>query len=364
MKLGHCLEHHWIQGLTCAVLLAVICQARLAAQRKIVPAQQLQELMDRKVGTTSIPGAELRVYDGKTDRLLFQYQKGNLDQPIAVASASKWVTSATLMAIVTDGLLNQTSTTGEQLGWSGSEGTVTLTELLSFTSGLRQDVLCLVNHRGSLASCTERVEIKSEGVEPGKVFEYGGAHMVVAGRMAEVATQQSWNTLFETYVRQPLNLSSDAGYGGGTLGDRQILLEPTQNPRLDGGLYLRVDDYAKFLQAIYHQGQVRGKSWIRADLVQFMERSQFTSETKIKYSPGAWFPIKFEYGLGNWVECVDQGCQRQLNSSLGAFGFYPWIDREKEYYAIFAMEQHKGGKASAAFVFEARPLIEALVANR
>ncbi len=41
------------------------------------------------------------------------------------------------------------------------------------------------------------------------------------------------------------------------------------------------------------------------------------------------------YGIGNWVEVADQDLTPDVNSSGGAFGCVPWLDRERGYAGIF-----------------------------
>lgn len=168
-----------------------------------------------------------------------------------------------------------------------------------------------------------------------------------------------------------MGLSPGTGFGGGSIGNRRILALPTRNPRLDGGLRISTEDYVTFLRMIYNRGKVADllrntggdHQIIRPELIALMEKSQFTPRTQVKYSPAAHYPFKLEYGLGNWVECVESKCDRGINSSLGAFGFYPWIDRQKGYYGLLAMEQNRGGPESAKLVIPGRALIEKVVAQ-
>jgi CubicO group peptidase (beta-lactamase class C family) len=339
----------WIDGLVSAPI----------AQTDI--ASQIRSYLDK----APIKSLQLTVYDGKTDRLIFEHRKGqfNPQAPVAIASATKWVTGAVFMAMATDGILQPTDTTGKWLNWQGAAGQINLKHLLSFTSGLNQGGLCQFDHRSSLDNCTQQVNRASRNPQPESFFEYGATHMMVAGRMAEVATKQSWDQIFAKYITQPLGLLPQTRYGGGTIGDRRILAQPTRNPRLDGGLQISSADYTKFLRMVYQKGKYNGRQIIRPDLIAMMETSQFKPQTKIKYSPAARYPYKMEYGLGNWVECIEANCTRQVNSSLGAFGFYPWIDRQNEYYGILAMEQDRGGSESAKLIVPGRVLIEKLVAQ-
>jgi CubicO group peptidase (beta-lactamase class C family) len=63
-----------------------------------------------------------------------------------IASATKWVTGSTILRLVQQGTLSLATRTGDLLvdrkgaPWSGPIGQITLSDLLSFTSGLEGDV--------------------------------------------------------------------------------------------------------------------------------------------------------------------------------------------------------------------------------
>ncbi len=321
--------------------------------------QQIQAILDQATRSNAIPGVQLLVFDSNTDQLVFDYQTGRFDpeEPIEIASATKWVTAAVFMALVTDDLLPLDATTGDYLGWEGSKAEITLSQLLSFTSGLNQQQFCLLRPGISLAECTDTVYEAEATAAPGTTFEYGGVHMTVAGRMAEVASGESWAALFEKYIREPLGLSDSANYWG-----LHFRKRPTDNPRLGGGLILTTYDYAKFLQMIDNYGRVNDRQLIRPDLIKYMEQSQFTPATVVKLSPAELLGYTFEYGLGNWVECLNPDCTDTINSSEGAFGYYPWIDRDAGYYALLAMKGEKQAtKRSLEAVYQLRPYLESLV---
>ncbi|HET8710602.1 MAG TPA: hypothetical protein VFM32_04455, partial [Spongiibacteraceae bacterium] len=47
-------------------------------------------------------------------------------------------------------------------------------------------------------------------------------------------------------------------------------------------------------------------------------------------------PAAWHYSLNHWVE--DSGDDDGAFSSPGAFGFYPWISADKQWYGILARE--------------------------
>ena len=53
------------------------------------------------------------------------------------------------------------------------------------------------------------------------------------------------------------------------------------------------------------------------------------------------------YGLGVWRDKVGPGDEIQVVSGSGAFGFYPWIDRQHGTYGIVAVADLENGSEHA-----------------
>jgi D-alanyl-D-alanine-carboxypeptidase/D-alanyl-D-alanine-endopeptidase len=326
--------------------------------------QAIQEIMRNSTGTVRVPNATLYVFDGATDKQIYYFSAGNApsSQPIHIASATKWISAAVLLQLVDKGILHLDDTTSKYLKdengavWSGNRGKITLRQLLSFTSGLDGDAGCLGNGSITLEQCVLKIykeNKRDHQVKPSTVFEYGGTHLQVAARMAEVATQKSWNQLFNEYIKQPLGFTLSARY------TNMKDTAPTNNPRIAGGLWLSLEDYFRFMRWIDNKTVVDGNSAINPTLFAEMERNQI-ERVSIGYSPFKQQGNElYRYGFGNWVECIDSSCKKHRNSSLGVFGFYPWIDREKNYYAVMVMRSKKASaKESAALVEAVRPYLE------
>jgi hypothetical protein len=65
-------------------------------------------------------------------------------------------------------------------------------------------------------------------------------------------------------------------------------------------------------------------------------------------APGGPIPnaLSWHYSLGHWVE-DDPKVGDGAFSSLGLFGFYPWIDAKKTTYGLLARDIPAGGTGSA-----------------
>jgi CubicO group peptidase (beta-lactamase class C family) len=108
----------------------------------------------------------------------------------------------------------------------------------------------------------------------------------------------------------------------------------TLDPLLQGGLVTTAQDYARFLTMLAQNGSVDGKRILSASAVEAMETVQTLGLPMAYKPPGAGHGGP-QYALGNWCErwSADRRCT--LVSSPGAFGTYPWIDRQSGLYGIF-----------------------------
>ena len=255
---------------------------------------------------------------------------------IPVASASKWIAAATILTLVDAGKLSLASTTGDILGWKGEKGTITLQHLLSLRSGLSTKQKCLVDATTSLESCVNNVAQSELVTPPGARFEYGSVHLSVAARMAEKATGLSWNQVYQKYLGAPLLFSFSSRFYNNSIAKTGAV-----NPSIGGGLVISAVDYEKFLRFLFHRGMFNGKRVLSEESVRNLEMDN-TSQATLPRLP-ARFPgdtfAQWHYNLGNWRECASpQSCSgEQIFSSVGAFGFFPWIDRKNGVYALINM---------------------------
>jgi CubicO group peptidase (beta-lactamase class C family) len=311
-----------------------------------------------------IPGMALVIYDDQ-DRQVFARVYGDfaLDRRVAVASASKLVSALAILRLVSQGYLGLDSTTGEVLGWTGPQGAITLRQLLSFTSGLPTStfppaVPCMTQATVTLAACVDEISAIEPVALPATTFEYGGTHLHVAGRMAEVVTGSLWNQIFATQLGSVLGLPSAVNY---YTFPRQAIGQ--SNPLIGGGLRASMDEYARLLALAYHRGARNGVQLIDAALMDLQAVEPFPDVT-VAASPMADLGLDFRYGFGVWLECATPATGCATVSSPGAFGWTPWLDRERGYYAILGMELAGGPEEgvvdfSVSLAQDLKPAIEA-----
>ena len=304
-----------------------------------------------------ISGMGLSIYDAHGTRVFEQmYGDFSPDRRIPIASASKLVAGLTILRLVHQQRLSLESTTGQVLGWQGPQGAITLKQLLSFTSGLPPRDACTLRPGITLAECVNSLSKLKLAAPPGTRFDYGNTHLSVAGRMAEVVTGKSWDAIFASELRAPLGIGAQAVFY--TWPRRP---EGTTNPLLAGGLQMTMNEYAKVLEFEYHRGEYRGQRLI-ADALFTAQATEPYPDAVIGDTPVGRIGLEYHYGLANWLECAPPAVDCPVQSSPGAFGFTPWVDRTGGYYAILGMDI--GGirrtgvvKFSVNLAQELRPMI-------
>lgn len=235
---------------------------------------------------------------------------------LPLASASKWVFAAYVLE--------------RYSGLPSGSGGATIVNALNMKLGYTglNDLLCQINV--FVSGCfTVGSNDDYDAAADGHYFYNSGHGQYVASNSSLLNLgAKTRNTLF-TEVDSYLNLGSSFSYG---------------NLPLSSGLNGNAADYATFLQKIMD--------------------STYILSGYLNYSPVATYPcdaglsgctplgsVDFHYSLHHWIEDNTGGTLsngKTLNagdgahSSPGAFGFYPWITADMQYYGILATEGEAG----------------------
>jgi hypothetical protein len=260
------------------------------------------------------------------------------------ASTSKLVTAVIILSLVDDNVLSLDDHPQDYISsWptTGNLADITLSQLLSFTSGLSNEPLCLHGASQNFENCIDNIATQnSDSPSPGSEYYYSSAHLQVAGLMAIKASgYSSWESLF-TGFQADTSLFLNSSYD----------LPSTSNPRLAGGMHWIADDYVQFLAALYNN------SIVPAELLTQLSSDQISSAT-ISNSPALdTLNEDWHYGYGAWIECEENpyNCdQTNRISSPGAYGAYPFIDFEHGYYGIIARQGELGTLETGIEIFRA-----------
>lgn len=327
---------------------------------------------------TTDEGASFQVYDQSGNRIYARQSVLDYNTYRPIASGSKWVTAITAMRAIdcnaggvaadcgtvntnscnngaVAGAITLSRTTAQVLGWTGTKGTITLRQLLSFTSGLNAgggngsgQVTCIstlpVGASGTQKdSCVNEIRDQSTGT-PGALFQYNSNHMAVAQRMLEISCGKTWDTIFTQLIVTPLGWDASQAVWRGNYRTAEVT-----DGSLSGafGLSISPEHYARMLNALLTNGTAKNAAG--ANIANFLSTTSVTEiladqyqGAKIGYSQFSAFGYRWQYGLGNWRFCtttdIPAECDRDLIShSIGINGFYPWLDKNRNYMAILAV---------------------------
>jgi len=232
------------------------------------------------------------------------------------------------MTLVDEGKLGLDDPVSKHLlKFTGRKGEITIRQLLSHTSGLPSQHPALRDPRITLEEAVDRIAEAPLVAEPGTEFLYGGVSMQVAGRIAEVVGGRSWRDLFRERIAGPCEMP-DTRYGR---------LDANRNPQIAGGASSTLGDYRNFLTMILNRGEFKGRRVLSEAAIRQMERDQTRGAGSKATSP-VRLRAGTKYGLGEWLDRMDDAGQGIEISSPGAFGFRPWIDREHGLLGVLVVE--------------------------
>jgi CubicO group peptidase (beta-lactamase class C family) len=227
---------------------------------------------------------------------------------------------------------------------------LTLAQLLSNSSGLVSltdnaayaPYLCQYLTAGTLTDCAQTIytaDDAADRIPPDTEFHYGGGQWQLAGGIAEVVSGMSWQELLEATYTTPCGTDS-LGYGNEF--ERSALsyptyfegdvanLTPTQNPSIEGGAYLNVEDYGKIL-LMHLRGGLCGETRVLSE--ESVARMQVDRILEA-YEGTTGVSIMAGYGMGWWIDRTNPG----VFIDPGAYGAVAWLDLARGYGAFIALE--------------------------
>lgn len=298
----------------------------------------------------------------KNDSVVFEdyYDGYTKNTVIYIASAGKWLAAATIASVV-----EQTSLSWEDpvKKWipefTDEKGNATLRQLLSHTSGFPdyQPKGNPIDNYQSLEESVKHIISLPSIHAPGLSFHYGGLAMQVAGRMAELATGKTFETLFQEHIAKPLEMINTHF----TPVDSRI----GHNPMIGGGAKSTLQDYMHFLNMIFHDGvygriQILSKASIIEMQANQIHKAQLKPDEYVEHVRSK--SHHSIYGLGEWREELDASGNAVLISSPSWAGAYPWIDKTTNSYGFFITHVNEETARNAGFSsFYSSPVLPIMV---
>jgi len=320
----------------------------------------------------NVNGASIIVKDYKGNIIYKKNYGSDFDENtvVTIASATKWLTGATIMTLVEEGLIQSLDDpVSKYLSYfknKGEKSNITIRQMLAFTSGLPEHHSIQdypnITQQQECAYIAQNVALLRS---PGTGFEYGGLQEELAACVAEVVTGKPFRTIMQERLLDPLEMNDTklANLVNRNPNNPDFL---SANPLTSGGIYTNSSSLIKFSQMILAGGVYNGKRIISEETVKAMKADQTYGVPIYRTIWTGDAEIQWRYGLGNWVQVLNpknnylEDEEKRLISSEGAFGTSEWVDFDLQYAAAFTIWA-KVGEETTAFVNALKNLVSEAV---
>ncbi len=296
-------------------------------------------------------GAGLLVVD-RDDGVVYEQYWGEFgpERVSLIASSSKMISAGVLLRLDDDGLIDIDAPVSDYVDWGAGNPEVTVAQLLSNSSGLVGlfpepafgPYICQYLAAGDIEDCGAQIfetpDDDGDVIAPDTEFRYGGAQWQVAGAVAEAVSGRTWADLVDEIYVTPCGVTSLAynnhfGQIGSGFdypvefnGDPSTL-QATENPNIEGGVYINPGDYAALLLMHLRGGTCGDEQVLSQDALDTMHADRLSEFGNDASDP------QTGYGMGWWV---DRETGRR--SDAGAYGSVPWLDLDDGYGAYLIVE--------------------------
>jgi CubicO group peptidase (beta-lactamase class C family) len=300
---------------------------------------------DQLLASEGLPGGAVLI--GTRQGVLLERYAGtyNANTVVAIASASKLASAIRIAQLIDRGVLDAEAPVSELLPqFTGEKAEMTLLQLFSHTSGYGNDSAApeITDRSISLAEAVDQIACCRDfptGYGVGQQFAYGGVSMHIGGRMAEVATGEDWQTSWQRELGAPLGISGIDWEAFGA----------TTNYMIAGGARSNLTDYGRLVHLLLNEGWANGQRLLSRDAVFGFWQDRVGSLPVIDPPPTVTLPVR--YGLGSWIDGSRNVPRPPLIHSLGAFGYFPWVDFEAGLYGVFMIRGLPGINTRALPVY-------------
>lgn len=305
------------------LLVGFVFSAGMASAAQLHRFDAVTALMGELMRELRLDGTSLLLV--RPEGVVYEHYFGSFtaETDVWIASASKWLSAATILTLVDDGLLTLDAPVSVLLPtWTGEHGTITMRQLLSHTHGLPTYGGAIYDRSITLEACAETILALPLRRSPGTDFAYGDTGFQLAGRMAEVAAGRAWNDIFAERIAGPLGMA-------------HTTYTDTRNPNLARGAYSRLRDYGNFLRMLLLQGVWENRQILSAAAVAELGRDQ----TMGLPLAATIHTDERRYGLGCWRDLVAANGDAIQLSSPGVSGVWPWIDLQRKVGGVFLVQR-------------------------
>lgn len=251
---------------------------------------------------------------------------------LSVASSTKWLTAATFLTFVDQGVIGLDDDISKWLPEFASDTpAISARQLLAHTSGVR-DHPCQ-GGGGSLSGCVKSIASSPRQFPAGSRFSYGNSDYLVIGRLIEVLGGADFATVVTQRLTGPLQMSATTWPGSPAMANSAF------------GVRITIDEYSKFLVMLLQRGAVNGVQVLSEAAVATLVSNQVADyDTSRDFSVGITKIPR--YALGGWPDVVDDFGGTVVVSGNGGMGFYPWVDYETNTWGIIGVQDERGAQVA------------------
>lgn len=294
---------------------------------------QTDVLLAERVKSAGLSGGMVRIGRGDGS-LIHEKSIGSVNgaTPLSVASSTKWLTAATFMTFVDQGVIGLDDNIAKWLPeFANDSPPVTARQLLSHTSGVR-DNSCQSGGM-SLNACVKAIASSARQFSAGSKFSYGNSDFLVVGRLVEVLGGSDFATIVSQRITGPLQMNATTWPGAPVMANTAF------------GVRVTVDDYGKFLQMILNRGMANGARILSDDAIDALVSNQVSAyDTTKDFSVGITKIPR--YGLGSWPDVVNEFGATVVVSGNGGMGLYPWVDFATKTWGIIGVQDERGAQVA------------------
>lgn len=281
-----------------------------------------------------------------------------------IASMTKPVTAAAVLMLQDEGKLNVADPVAKYLPEfadlktpSGKPANLTITHLLTHTSGLREAGGPAAQQAKTLADLVPLWLAGPTQFEPGAKWQYCQSGINAAGRIVEVVSGMSFDAFLQRRLFDPLGMKDTTFYPTDAQRARlatayarnkdtgaleAVPPRPEFGPRDrppqgNGGLYSTGPDYARFGQMLLNGGELDGRRYLSAGALKHLSTPQTPDGLPVGFFQNdTWGQrgLNYGWGLGTCVlRTPHDGVAAMLSPGTfghgGAWGTQAWLDPVK-----------------------------------
>ena len=263
---------------------------------------------------------------------------------------------------------------------SGRPANLTITQLLTHTSGLGEAGAAEASHARVLADLVPIWLAAPMQYEPGSKWKYTQSGINAAARIVEVVGGLSFDAYLQEHLFKPLGMKDTTFYPtdeqrahmvSAYAKDKETgklqLVPPradfgTHNrpPQGNGGLYSTAPDYARFCQMLLSGGTIDGHQYLSADAMKYLSQPQTGDLPTGFFQTDALGKHGKNYGWGIGTSILvtpHEGVAAMLSPGSfghgGAWGTQAWVDPVKGVAYILMVQRSNFPNSDASVVREA-----------